>query len=153
MNKYAIIESNKVINVIIKPEEPTEGTFVDITTNTLPISTDWIHTSSNFYPPLNFNKTTPSIISDDSLSTSVSCSFNRDCDPITSGDISSSEQGKIDISDVNWDSSNNILSFTATTGSNFAWGEGEHHVDFNSLHQDSFGFSWGLKSIVIDDYS
>lgn len=150
MNKYAIIETNTVTNVIKSGEAPVGVTSIDITNDTTGISYGWKHDGSNFISPLSYNDYQDNSISIDTPSISISCSFNRGCDEITSSDISFTNPN-YNISNVNWDSSNNILSFNLDTGSESNFGE-----DFNSYvlmpksHADTHGYTWGISDLLVD---
>jgi len=146
MNKYAIIEGDKVVNIIFSNTPPTEVTSIELS-GSVPggISRDWKYdTDSNtFIKPLKADGDRPFAEIDGQI---ASISFNKSIPEYSSSKITY-DSDRITISNYTWVGSDNRAEFTITPASSSSLNAGENIILNLAPHTDSDGYTWNLGGI------
>lgn len=166
MNRYIQLEGDRVTSTIVSPNLPLDTekrTYMSVDgINPLP-SRDWRYDSSSntFSPPISYNLNHSShlyeptgeiLFSGSVYDTYVTCSFNREINPILISDLST---GSLEVTEFNYDTTNNELTFKLSTGS-VSFEEDPESIDFelqsiyfNSKAVDTKDWEWGLNPLRI----
>tara|TARA_R110000803_G_scaffold48437_1_gene100621 strand:+ start:735 stop:1184 length:450 start_codon:yes stop_codon:yes gene_type:complete len=143
MNNFAIIENDRVSNVIVSHTTPPGVTSVEIEGGQ--VSKGWGYTGSTFYEPLYYNVGAEDL--NISGSDTISLSLNRSLsNTLDSGSYNCGSH--IVISNFIHDNVDNTITFTATTASH-ATISSEAIFEFNNNLTDTLGYEWGLSPFTI----
>jgi hypothetical protein len=149
MNKYALIEGDKVTNIIVSNEPPTDVTSIEISGSlSIGVSRDWKYdsTSNTFIKPLKAGGDRPFAEIDGQI---ASISFNKSIPEYSSSKITY-DSDQITISNYTWIDSDNRAEFIITLAPSSSLNVGENIILNLAPHTDSDGYTWNLGGISFE---